>query len=190
MAISKAQKQKAKKIKDFIILKADSWMSLIWMAKELWTSETTLRKYYYQLRKDEIVPEINWQKENHVMTIIMLEKLKVAFAMGFTDVEASLYCDLNISTLNEYCSRNHDFRELKESLKQKPVMKAKLNVLESLNSKGILSSKQRLEDSKWYLERKAKDEFGTRQEITGAGGVPFQVGTVEFVKPDPKEHEV
>lgn len=111
----------------------------------------------------------------HVMTPEMLEKLKVAFAMGFTDVEACLYCDLATSTLADYCSKNTDFRELKEALKHKPKMKAKLNLLESINSKDALNSKERLDSSKWYLERKAKDEFGTRQEITGAGGTPLQV---------------
>lgn len=125
----------------------------------------------------------------HVMTSIMLEKLKVAFAMGFTDVEACLYCDLATSTLTDYCSKNPDFRELKEALKEKPKMKAKLVVLNSINNSEKENRKQTIDDAKWYLERKAKNEFGTRTEITGANGEPLRVWTVEFIKPNPEEHK-
>lgn len=96
-----------------------------------------------------------------------LAELKNAFAMGFTDSEACLYADVWIRRFYDYCIENEDFRELKELLKQKPKMKAKLNILESINSSNILTRKQTLEDSKWYLERKAKDEFSLRSEIEG-----------------------
>ena len=154
MAISKAKKKKAKKLKDSIM----EWETLAWRPT--------------------------------VMTESTVTKLIIAFSYSFTDLEACVFADISKKTLYRYIAKNPKFWPQKELLKKKPIMKAKLNVLESLNSTGVLNSKQRLEDSKWYLERKAKDEFGTRQEITGAGGVPFQVGTVEFVKPDPKEHEV
>lgn len=96
-----------------------------------------------------------------------IAELKKAFALGFTDEEACLYADVWLRAFYDYCTQNEDFKELKELLKQKPKMKAKLNVVESINSKNPLTLKQRLEDSKWWLERKAKDEFSLRSEIEG-----------------------
>jgi len=45
----------------------------------------------------------------------------------------------------------------KELLKKQPNVQAKLNVVESINKKDV-------HDSKRWLERKARDEFSTRQE--------------------------
>ena len=44
-------------------------------------------------------------------------------------------------------------------LKEQVKMQAKLNVSEAIENKDI-------DISKWYLERKAKDEFSTKQEIS------------------------
>jgi hypothetical protein len=48
---------------------------------------------------------------------------------------------------------------LKEDLKNKPKMKAKLVVLNSINSKDVIYRNKTIEDAKWYLERKSKNEF-------------------------------
>lgn len=100
-----------------------------------------------------------------------LAELKNAFAMGFTDSEACLYADVWVRRFYDYCIENEDFRELKELLKQKPKMKAKLNIMETINMKvekeDIKAIERKLDTSKWYLERKAKDEFSLRSEIEG-----------------------
>ena len=117
-----------------------------------------------------------------------MEELKKAFAMGFTDDEACLYADVWVRAFYDYCTENEDFRELKELLKQKPKMKAKINVLESINSKNPLATKEKLETSKWYLERKAKDEFSLRSEVEGS----FEhenVMKVEYVKADHSNYD-
>ena len=94
-----------------------------------------------------------------VMTEEVLRKLEYAFMRGLTDVEACLYADIGTTTLYNYCEENPEFRDRKEMLKEQVKTQAKLNVAEAIDNKDI-------DISKWYLERKAKDEFSTKQEIS------------------------
>ena len=95
-----------------------------------------------------------------VMTEKVLQKLEYAFMRGLTDVEACLYANIATSTLYNYCNDNPEFLERKEELKQHPTAKARLNITEAIENGN--------EDlSKWWLERKAKDEFSTKQEVSG-----------------------
>lgn len=93
-----------------------------------------------------------------VMTEDVLLKLEYAFMRGLSDVEACLFADIGTTTLYEYCNKNPEFAERKEELKKHPTAKAKLNVAEAIENQDV-------DISKWYLERKAKDEFSTKQEI-------------------------
>lgn len=93
-----------------------------------------------------------------VMTKYVLDKLEMLFAKGLTDREACLIADINPSTLYNYCNENPEFLERKELLKEKVKIKAKLNVEEAIESGDV-------DLSKWYLERKAKDEFSVKQMI-------------------------
>ena len=93
-----------------------------------------------------------------VMTEEVLQKLEYAFMRGLSDVEACLYADIATSTLYNYCNDNPDFLERKEELKKHPTAQAKLNVTEAIENGDT-------DMSKWYLERRAKDEFSTKQEI-------------------------
>lgn len=95
-----------------------------------------------------------------VMTEEVIQKLEYAFMKGMTDREACIYANIATSTLYNYCNENPSFSERKEELKQHPTAKARLNVVEAIE-KGD-------EDmSKWWLERKAKDEFSTKQTVDG-----------------------
>ena len=95
-----------------------------------------------------------------VMTEDMIGKLELLFAKGLSDREACLIADISPSTLYDYCTANPDFAERKELLKEQVKTKAKLNIAEAIEQEDI-------DISKWYLERKAKDEFSTKQEISG-----------------------
>lgn len=95
-----------------------------------------------------------------VMTEEVLRKLEYAFMRGLTDIEACLYADIGTTTLYDYCKENPEFAERKEALKKHPTAKARLNVTEAIE-------KGDADLSKWWLERKAKDEFSTKQTIDG-----------------------
>lgn len=95
-----------------------------------------------------------------VMTDEVLQKLEYAFMRGLPDAEACLYADIGTTTLYNYCDENPEFRERKEVLKKHPTARARLNVTEAIE-------KGDADLSKWWLERKAKDEFSTKQTIDG-----------------------
>lgn len=95
-----------------------------------------------------------------VMTDTILSKLEMLFSKGLTDREACLIANISPSALYDYCVEHPEFAERKELLKDNIKIKAKLNIAEAIESKDI-------DNSKWYLERKAKDEFSTKQEISG-----------------------
>ena len=97
-----------------------------------------------------------WRKT--IMTEETVKKLVDAFSMWFTDEEACLYSDISKQTLYNYCEKNPKFLTKKELLKNKPKIKAKLNLLNAINSND-------LDTSKWYLERKSRDEFSLKTEI-------------------------
>ena len=92
-----------------------------------------------------------------VVTPEVLAKLEQAFGMGCSDKEACLYADISMDTLYYYQGKHPDFCQWKALLKEKPVLKARNTVVTSLNDP---------EHAKWYLERKARSEFGREKEIT------------------------
>jgi hypothetical protein len=91
-----------------------------------------------------------------VMTESVVTKLEEMFAIGATDEEACFYAGIPKKTLYEYCKRTPGFRDRKEGLKDRPVLKARRTVVEDL---------EKPESAKWYLERKRKNEFSQKQEI-------------------------
>lgn len=91
-----------------------------------------------------------------------VQKLEEGFLMGLSDREACIYADIAVSTLYNYCKKHKEFSERKELLKDNIKMKSKLNVAHGIK-KGDINL------SLWYLERKCKDEFSPKQEITHSG---------------------
>ena len=100
------------------------------------------------------------------MTEEVLQKLKDAFVKGCTDTEACLYAEIAPRTLYNYLDNNKDYAEKRKVWKEHPTMKARWNVSEEIQ-------KGDKETSKWYLERKKKQEFSLRQELTGKDGETF-----------------
>lgn len=92
-----------------------------------------------------------------VMTAEVLQKLEHGFSRGLTDKEACCYAGISESTLYNYGNENPDFLERKELLKEQPKMKAKFVIYDALEEGNLITAR-------WYLERKAKDEFSTKQE--------------------------
>jgi hypothetical protein len=101
-----------------------------------------------------------------VITEEVLRKLEEAFAMGCTDLEACVFADIGKTALYEYQKENPAFAERKEQLKEKPFLLARQTIYSSLTG---------IEDAQWFMERKRKSEFSTRQEFTGKDGEAIQI---------------
>jgi len=93
-----------------------------------------------------------------VMTPEIIAKLEEWFMMWLTDVECCLFVNIWTSTLYDYCKVNKDFSDRKEELKHNLKMVAKSNLNKSIKEWDK-------SDSKWYLERKGKDEFSLKTEV-------------------------
>ena len=98
-------------------------------------------------------------------TILLLEQ---AFSMGCSDLEACVHANIGKTSLYNFQAEHPEFVERKELLKEKLVLKARSVIANALNNKDENTAK-------WYLEKKKKDEFGNRTEITGANGNPISV---------------
>lgn len=98
-----------------------------------------------------------------VMTPEIIAQLEDAFSYGASDKEAYSIVGISSSTFYNYCQDNPEFVEKKDALKEEVKFHARKNI-----AKGIKEGDKVL--SQWYLEKKAKDEFSTRSELTGKDG--------------------
>lgn len=107
------------------------------------------------------------------MTPRTLGKLREAFLLGASDEEACLLADIHPDTLYAYQKEKPEFSEQKKTLKLNPVLKARRAIFKDLDNPRT---------AMWYLERRAKSEFGPEAEDDLATKVP--VALVQFVGPD------
>ncbi len=105
------------------------------------------------------------------MTKDTLQLLREAFTWGCTDTEACCYAEISTSTLYNYCNEHPKFLELKNKLKDMPVMKAKKIQFDELE-------KNSLPQANRVIDRKEGQKV--KQEITGPDGGPVQVADVSF----------
>lgn len=125
-----------------------------------------------------------------VMTQGVIDKLEQAFSAGATDGEACFYAGIATDTLYKYQVENPDYIKRKEALKNDLVLQSRFNVQK------IIKSEDK-DISKWYLERKKKDEFSIRTEsdiqlqveqIKGINYItPVESIALDFVEPNKLE---
>ena len=104
------------------------------------------------------------------MTPDTLDKLRTAFLIGATDAEACGFADITDKTLYNYQDKHPEYLHQKQAWKDQPILKAKTTVVNSLDE---------VKDAQWYLERKVKNEFSQRTELTGEEGKDITVKIVE-----------
>ena len=92
-----------------------------------------------------------------VVDIDVEAKLEEAFIRGCTDAEACLYAGISRTALYNHQKRYPEWVERKELLKEQAALRSRFNVYDAIESGDR-------DMSKWYLERKKKDEFSTKTE--------------------------
>jgi hypothetical protein len=98
------------------------------------------------------------------LTPQVVKKLEEAFAMDSPVSEACLYAGISRTTYYEWIKLNPELANRFEELRDKPVLKARATIVKGLDNVGT---------AQWYIERKRKAEFTSRQEHTGADGAPL-----------------
>lgn len=96
----------------------------------------------------------------------ILHKLEDAFLMGFTNIQACHWANISQETFYSVVKQHPEYSERFETLRNSPKLKAIKNITDSIKEGDV-------DNSKWYLERKAKEEFAPRTEVTGPEGVPL-----------------
>lgn len=93
-----------------------------------------------------------------VVTPEVVLKLEQAFAIDCTVVEACSYANIARNTFYEYLKANPQFQDRIDELRERPVLKARQTVVNSLGD---------AHNAFKYLERKRKGEFGNSLELSG-----------------------
>ena len=88
----------------------------------------------------------------------ILEKLEEAFKLGCTNREACFYADVAESTFYDFLNEYPEYSDKINMWKDYQKIKARYVVHKALE-------KGDKDMAKWYLERKAKDEFNTKTEV-------------------------
>ena len=78
--------------------------------------------------------------------------------------EACLHAGISRQTYYNWIKENPDLLDRFEQLREHPVLKARKTVVDSLDQP---------ENAHWYLSRKRRAEFATREEHTGPDGGPL-----------------
>jgi hypothetical protein len=108
-----------------------------------------------------------------VMTPEVLQKLEEAFTMDFNDREACFHAGIGERTFYDHRDKNEDFRKKIDRWKNDMKMRSKKLLHLAINNGDVSTGK-------WYLEKKASDEYTNRVEHTGANGEPLDI-KVNFI---------
>jgi hypothetical protein len=95
-----------------------------------------------------------------VITKSVVRLLEDAFLVGATDLEACVHADISKTALYEYCLKNEDFAERKETLKNQPTLKAKIIVMGALTANDLNTAHR-------VIDRKEGQKI--KQDITSGG---------------------
>ncbi len=84
--------------------------------------------------------------------------------MDCTVSESCLFAGISRDTYYTWIKEFPALADRFETLRDHPVLKARSTIVKALDNVGT---------SQWYIERKRKGEFTSRQEHTGADGQPL-----------------
>ena len=98
------------------------------------------------------------------------EAIIEAWENGLSDREAAFRAskksgqEVTADDLRKWCKENPELGELRANLQSDLLSEAKLTVADALRNKDTRTAR-------WYLERKASDEFSTKQAVAFEGAV-------------------
>lgn len=96
-----------------------------------------------------------------VVTKEVIRDLRQAFMIGCSVDEAVAFAGIAKQTYYNYTAKNPEFLDYVTQWKEEPILKAKMALFDSLTN-GDMALR--------YLERKKRDEFALRKELTGPDG--------------------
>lgn len=116
----------------------------------------TFKKTFVQSKKNALKESVGRKLFDGKNQELVLQKLEQAFSLGSSNREACIYAGISEAAFYEFQKKNRQFLEKKTLLKQKPILKARKTIVDHLDDPKIAC---------WYLERKKREEFSTRQIV-------------------------
>jgi hypothetical protein len=107
----------------------------------------------------------------------VIGKLEQAFSIGCSNEEACSYAEINADTFYEWLKLHPEFSERIKRLKEKPFLKARQTIYDSLSG---------ADHAFRFMERKKKKEFGTGVDAALEGAQVTKI-SVEIVNERRKE---
>lgn len=96
-----------------------------------------------------------------VVTKDVLASLRTSFLIGATIDEAVLAAGISKPTYYKYIEKNPEFIDEVDQWRNNPILEAKATIVKNL--------KRDTNVAKWYLERRAKAEYGNNIDLTTNG---------------------
>lgn len=115
------------------------------------------------------------------LTREVVNKLENAFSLDSTVGEACFYAGISRQSYYNWIVYWPKLKERFDSLRQKPMLKARQTIVSSLDNPDYAFK---------YAERKKKDEFSLRTEISGPDGEKIEGVTVEIITNNKKQDEI
>lgn len=101
------------------------------------------------------------QVKRHFDQIVL--DLKACFNRDYTDEQACRSAGINKTTYYDWCNKSNEFYEIMEAAKDNFINKAKGILYDKLEDKDT-------DAAKFVLERREKNRYSRRQELTGEDG--------------------
>jgi hypothetical protein len=102
-----------------------------------------------------------------------IRKLEEVFAIDWTVWEACFYADISWDTYYRWIKENPELSEKFNRLREKPVLKARMEVVKWLNDKEFAMK---------YLKNKRNKEFNERSELTWAEWAALIPTAINIIK--------
>lgn len=100
----------------------------------------------------------------------ILESLRPYLEMGFSRSKSCKLIGLNETTLSKWVQADEALSMKLEGWENVLNAVAISNIADAIRREGELEDDLRKDNTKWWLERKMKQDFSTRTEATGADG--------------------
>lgn len=101
-----------------------------------------------------------------VVTTDVVALLISAFQDGLNVTQACWQAGIGRDAYYDRYNVDPEFADKMDRAREFPSMNSRKGIVKAIKNGDVHSMK-------WWLERRSKDEFSTRQEVTGRGGRPF-----------------
>jgi hypothetical protein len=190
--IEKAKKKKAAKIAHTKTVKTTKKTQTVVLKNQVACDEKNCKyvggskgvvtRHWNSVHRKPHAQKRNTRKRNQdqgrptVLTPTVIDKLVHAFEHGYTKTQAFRYSGISKDTYYGAMKSDEEFADKMRRAQDHLGLKARDVVSAAITANDVKTAK-------WWLERKAKDEYSLRREATGAGGGAVKVDSSNGTKP-------